>query len=145
MLCRKADVRQRFAARSRISQTHMVEYNRRRIFVRLNFLFQISQLHTVLHFQHALHTVAAGDRFCHRDNQIRQLDKLYQNLGHVIDKRYDLSLGQDAGIYTDRAGIQQRNDRNVDDHISNGVHQTGDSANVFLQPGQRFIFFLITA
>lgn len=93
-----------------------------------------------MHFQHALHTVAAGDRFCHRDNQIRQLDKLYQNLGHIIDKRYDLSLGQDAGIYTDRAGIQQRNDRNVDDHISNGVHQTGDSANVFLQPSQRFIF-----
>ena len=89
----------------------MVEYNRRRIFVRLNFLFHISQLHTVLHFQHALHTVAAGDRFCHRDNQIRQLDKLYQNLGHVIDKRYDLSLGQDAGIYADCAGIQQCNDR----------------------------------
>ena len=69
-------------------------------------------------FQNTLDSVSAGNSLGHRNDQICQLHKLHQYLGHIIDQGNHLSLGQDTCFYPDGTHIDQCDQSAVDHHIS---------------------------
>ena len=85
---------------------------------------QIRTGHSRRNLQNCLDSVAAGNRLGHRDNQIGQLHKLHQNLGHVIYQSHHLALGQNARLHPKRPHINQRNQTGVNHHVSERVHKS---------------------
>lgn len=71
-----------------------------------------------------------------RDDQIRHLNQLDENLAHVIIQRDDLPLRQRAHLHAHRAGVNQHDHRRVDDHIGRRVHHRGDAADGKLHAGE---------
>ena len=92
--------------------------------------------------QHSTDTVGTGQCFGNRNDQVCHLDQLYQNLGHVIYKRYRLPLGDDAGIYLFSGDPHHCDDRKVHYHVSHWVHQGRDLANKNLELHQKAVGFI---
>ena len=72
---------------------------------------------------------AAGDRARDVQDQISKLDEFHQNLRHVVIERDDLPLRERAGVDAHRAGAQDGDDGEVDDHVGQRVQQRGDAAD----------------
>ena len=92
--------------------------------------------HARAHAQHGADAVGAGGGLGDRDDQVRQLDQLHQNLADVIHQRHDLALAERARVDPHRAGVQQRDQRGVDGDVGQRVHQRTDLAGQALQAGQ---------
>ena len=95
--------------------------------------------HTRILVKHAFDAAGAGSRLRDRNDQVRELDELDQDLGHVIDERHDLALRQRAALDLPRARPDQGDDRAVDEDIGQGVHQGGNAAHKELQARQALI------
>ena len=95
--------------------------------------------HTRILVKHAFDAAGAGSRLRDRNDQVRELDELDQDLGHVIDERHDLSLRQRAALDLPRARPDQGDDRAVDEDVGQGVHQGGNAAHKELQTRQALI------
>ena len=70
----------------------------RRIHRDLRFLCPVFH-NTALRLKNIINTAGTGKGLCHRNNQIGKLDKLNENLGHIIHQGYQLSLRYDAFVY----------------------------------------------
>ena len=77
-----------------------------------------------MYIQHISYPVPAGNRLCHCNDQIGKLYQLRQDLRHIIDKSYYLSLCQVANIYPNCSRIDQSDDTAVYDNISKRIHKT---------------------
>ena len=84
--------------------------------------------HRGMRVQNFVHAHAAGQGAGHRDDQVRQAQQVGQDLGHIVDKRDDLTLGQGTVIDLVAAAQQQGNDGQVDDQVGQGIHQRRDAA-----------------
>ena len=83
------------------------------------------------------YAVAAGRSLRQRDDQVRHLNQLDENLAHVIIQRDDLPLRQRAHLHAHRAGVNQHDHRRVDDHVGRRVHHRGDAADGKLHAGEK--------
>ena len=151
----KRDIGQRFSSRIPIRKRDMGKFKKGAIPLRTGlfravcrllcrFILRrhprrIALLHIRLFQQYFLYTVCTGHGFCHGNDQISQFYKFHQYLGHVVQKRHNLPLGQVAYIYAHRTDIDEHNNRSVYDHIGKRVHQTGDASRKFLGVGQQLI------
>ena len=88
--------------------------------------------HSGRNLENILYPVSTGKGFGHGDDQICQLHKLHQDLGHIVDKSHHLPLGEDTRFYLQGACIDQDDQSAVDHHISKRVHKGGDSTGHLL-------------
>ena len=82
------------------------------------------------------HTVGAGQRLGDGDDEVCHLHQLHQNLAHIVHQSHHLALGQAAQVHPHCAGVQQRDDGQVNNKGGNGVGQAGDAAHLLLQAVQ---------
>ena len=99
----------------------MVETNHVVCFI-LCLLCQFFYLLGILHCENTLNTLRTGKCLGNLDDQVRHLDKLYQNLGHVVYQRYYCTLCNNTAIYTDCPGPEQNYQRNIYNDISKRIH-----------------------
>ena len=85
--------------------------------------------HAGFYLENALDPVRAGQRLGDRDDQIRQLHKLDQNLRHIVDQCHNLSLGDGSFIHPHRTCIEEYDRCHVDDDICNRIGECGDLAH----------------
>ena len=78
------------------------------------------------HVENGVDPRQTGHGLGQQDNQIGELHQFCQDLRHIIDQGDDLSLGQPAGIHLEAAVIQDGNNPQVNDHISEGVQKSRD-------------------
>ena len=88
---------------------------------------------TALFLQHIADTVGTGQRLGDGNDQVCHLNQFYQNLGHVVCKRYRFTLGDDACIYLFSGDPHHCNDGKIHHHISQRVHQSGNLADKDLE------------
>ena len=77
--------------------------------------------------ENALHAAGACERLRQRQNQVRHLDQLDENLRHIVVKRNHGALAQQSGINPERADIDEHEKREINHYIGEGVHQSGDA------------------
>ena len=92
-------------------------------------------LHTGRHIQHSRHAVSARNALGNEENGVRQLDKLHQNLRHVIDQRDHLSLRERPRVHGRTALPDDKHDCQIDQHIGQRIHECGQPACLVLQGG----------
>ena len=93
------------------------------------------------HIQHSLDALAAGHGFGDIDDQVGQLDQLHQNLAHVIVQRHHRALGDHPSIHPQGPGMDQEQDGEIDDHVGDGVHESGNAAHVLLHVRESLVLF----
>ena len=98
--------------------------------------------HTGLNLKHTLDTVGTGPSLRDCYNQIGQLHQLHQNLGHIVDQRYYLSLGDRPLIHPDRTGIKEYDRSHIDNDIGDRIGQRGYFAHKQLHMRQGIVFLL---
>ena len=92
--------------------------------------------HTGGNVQQVGHAVGTGQCLGDGNDEVCHLHQLHQDLAHVVHQRHHLALGQAAQVHPHRAGVQQRNDGQVNNKGGNGVGQAGDAAHRLLQAVQ---------
>ena len=124
----ECDVRQRIGSRIFIPEADMVELDCRdfSFFCLLRMRNARPGYDIRLKIHNRTDAVATGDRFRHIDDQVRQLDQLYQNLRHIVDKRHDRTLCDKAAVYPDGPRIEQYEQSAVDHHVGQRIHQCGN-------------------
>ena len=115
----------------------MIELQERRILSLFGNTVYLRQALLIFNLKHTGDTIRAGERLRDRDDQVCQLHKLHQNLGHVVDDGNDLTLRQVADINLNRPDVDQRNDCPVDDDIGHRIHDRTDLSYKDLTVRQR--------
>ena len=120
--CRKTDICQRSFLRPTISKSHMVKHDSRfPAFLRIFFFSAL--FHRTVYPENFINTYRTSQCSCYSNNQVRQCNQRQQNLIHIIDQRHNLSLGYAADLYLPAAKPQDTQDRDIDHHIGDRVHQ----------------------
>ena len=119
MLERKGNIAQSGRAARRIGKRHAVKLDGRSS-LRFFGIF-LRHIETALERQDRRHTLRARRSLRHAENEVRHLDELDKNLRHVVIKRQNLSLRQNALVDLSSAHAQHRDDGKVDHHIRHGV------------------------
>ena len=93
-----------------------------------------------LYVEHRLYAVAAGDRLCDADDQIRELYQLNEYLRHIVIERNDRAARYCARIDAQCADIYQRDYRKIDEHEGGWIHERRYPADRRLHLGQSLVF-----
>ena len=125
----------------------MVKYNFiRRIHCALMYAVRLLYLlfprHTGFYLKHTLDPVRAGQCLGDRDDQVRQLHQLDQDLGHIVDQRHHLTLGDGPLVHPHRSRIEQHHCSYIDNDISDRIGQRGDLAHKQLHMCQCAVLLL---
>ena len=78
-------------------------------------------LHACLLVEDGVNPGKAGQGAGDIHNQVRQLDKLHQNLGHIVHQGHHLALGQDAAVHLAPSRPDQKDDSRVDNGIGQRI------------------------
>ena len=117
-------------------------HSRDLFFIRIRLPHKRSVLHIRLFFKHALDPVRTRQCFRDRNDQIRKLHQFHQNLGHIVEQRHNLTLRQFPDIDPDRTGVYKHDHRPVDHNISKRIHQSRNTSDKLLCPGEKLIILL---
>ena len=89
----------------------------------LRIFFFNALFHGTVYPENFINTYRTSQCSCYSNNQVRQCNQRQQNLIHIIDQRHNLSLGYAADLYLPAAKPQDTQDRDIDHHIGDRVHQ----------------------